>query len=130
ERAPQSVVIAVGLWQIAPQRLAEGALGIAQRDAILRALGPRDARYDLAEIQLDEIGVRGLLGVLVVPHALLARVGFDQLYALGGTSGELQIAQCLRVNREDRASGSELGRHVADCGPVGDRQAAQASPVE
>ena len=45
-------------------------LRMRQRDAVLRALGPRQRRHDLAEVELDRVGVGGLDGVLVVPQPL------------------------------------------------------------
>ena len=65
-----------------------------------------------------------------MPQALLARVGLDQLELLGGPPRETQVAQRLRVDREDRAGGAELGRHVADRRAVGERQAGEAGAVE
>ena len=65
-----------------------------------------------------------------MPQSLRARVGLDQLDLLAGAPRELQIAQCLRVEREDRARRAELRRHVADRRAVGQRQGRQPGPVE
>ena len=72
----------------------------------------------------------GLLGVLVVPQALGLGVGLHQLDVLGAAAGELEVAQGLGVDREDRAGRAELGRHVADRRPVGERQVRDARAVE
>ena len=54
-------VLAVDLHVVA-QRAAEGGLGVAQRDAILRALGSCEARLDGAQVELETAGGR-VLGV-------------------------------------------------------------------
>ena len=72
----------------------------------------------------------GLLGVRVVPQALRLRVGLDALELLGRAAGELEVAQRLGVDREDRAGRAELRRHVADRRPVGERQVGDPGAVE
>ena len=98
------------------------SLGLGQRDPVLRALGAGDARDHLGQVELDLVGVRRLLGVLVVPEPLLLGVGLDERDQLLRPAGELQVAQRLGVDREDRARRAELRRHVADRRPVGERQ--------
>ena len=63
-------------------------------------------------------------------HPLLARVGLDELDQLRRAAGELEVAERLAVDREDPAGGAVLRRHVADRGPVGQRQVRQAGPEE
>ena len=46
--------------------------------AVLRALGAGQRGHDVAEVELDGVGERRLLGVLVVPEALLLGVGLDE----------------------------------------------------
>ena len=65
-----------------------------------------------------------------MPEALLARVGLDELDPLGGAAGELEVAQRLGVDREDRARRAELRRHVADRRPVGEREVRHARAEE
>ena len=120
----------VAVGQEALERHPEGGLGLGQRDAVLRALGAGQRRHDLAEVELQRLGVGRLLGVLVVPQALLARVGLDELDPLLRAAGELEVAQRLGVDREDRAGRAELRRHVADRRAVGQRQVRDAGPVE
>ena len=108
----------------------EGVARFGERDAVLRALGAGDARHHLGQVELDRVGVRRLLGVLVVPQPLLLGVGLHQGDLLGGPPGELQVAQCLGVDGEDGAGRAELRGHVADGGPVGQRQAGEAGAVE
>ena len=50
-------------------------------DAVLRAARAGDRRDDLAEVELERVGERRVLGVLVVPEALLLGVRLDELDA-------------------------------------------------
>ena len=95
-------------------------LRVGERDPVLRALRAGDRGLDLGQVELERLGEGRVLGVLVVEHALLARVGVDELDQLGRAAGELQVAQRLAVDREDRAGRAELRRHVADRRPVGE----------
>ena len=61
------------------EREPERRLGLGQRDAVLRALRAGERRHDLAEVELERLGVGRLLGVLVVPQALRLGVGLDAL---------------------------------------------------
>ncbi len=63
-------------------------------------------------------------------HALLARVGVDQLDRLGRAAGEVEVAQGLGVDREDRAGRAELRRHVAERRAVGEAEGRQAGAEE
>ena len=65
-----------------------------------------------------------------MPQALLLGVRLDERDALLRAAGELEVAQRLGVDREDRAGRAELRRHVADRRPVGQRQRAHARPEE
>ena len=112
------------------EREPERRLGLGERHAVLRALRAGERRHDLAEVELERLGVGRLLGVLVVPQALRAGVGLDALDDLGRAAGELEVAERLGVDREDRAGRAELRRHVADRRPVGERQVRDALPVE
>ena len=112
------------------QRLEERVLGVGQRDPVLRALRAGDRGLDLGEVELERLGEGRVLGVLVVEHPLLARVGVDELDQLGRAAGELEVAQRLAVDGEDRAGRAELRRHVADRRPVGEPERGQAGAEE
>jgi hypothetical protein len=62
----------------------KASLAAVQRDAVLRALGARQRGLDVAEVELDGVGEGRLLGVLVVPEALLLGVGLDEVDELLG----------------------------------------------
>src|SRR5215208_2061531 len=125
-----SALLLLGAGHEALERHPERRLGLRQRHAVLRALRARQRRDDLAQVELERLGVGGLLRVLVVPQALLAGVGLHELDALLRAPRELEVAQRLRVDREDRAGRAELGRHVADRRAVGQRQVGDAGAVE
>jgi hypothetical protein len=61
-----------------------------------------------------------------VPEALFLGVGLDEAHQLRRPSGEPQVAQCLVVDREHRDGRAVLGRHVAERGPVLERDLANA----
>jgi hypothetical protein len=82
-----SLVARVVVGHVAAERLAEGDLCAAQRDPVLRALGPGDARLDAREVELDRVRERRRFGVLVVPQALLLGVGLDERDLLGRAPG-------------------------------------------
>ena len=112
------------------QLLAEGVLGLGQQDAVLRALRAGDGRDDGGQVQLEVLGVLGLLCVLLQPHALCLGVCLDAVDVLLGAAGQVQVVDGLLVDREDRAGGAELRGHVADGGAVCQRDFLDAVAVE
>jgi hypothetical protein len=103
---------------------------VRERDAVLRALRAGERRLHVTEVELERVRVDGLLRVLVVEEALLLAVGLDELQALLGPARELEVAERLDVDREDRARGAHLGGHVPDRRPVGEREVRQPGPPE
>ena len=93
---------------VAGQRLAERRLRVGAAPRGPAGASGRRARHDVAEVELERVGERRLLGVLVVPEALLLGVGLDERDLLGRAAGELEVAQRLGVDREDRARRAEL----------------------
>ncbi len=116
--------------RIGAEHLAQAQARLAQRDPVLRTARTREARLDRAEVELERLGIGRVRGALVVPEALLAGVGLDQLDLLLGAAREAQVAQRLGVDREDRAGRAELRRHVADRRAVGERQRGEPCPEE
>ena len=112
------------------QLLAEGVLGLGQQDAVLRALRAGDGRDDGGQVQLEVLGVLGLLCVLLQPHALCLGVRLDAVDVLLGAAGQVQVVDGLLVDREDRTGGAELRGHVADGGAVCQRDFLDAVAVE
>ena len=65
-----------------------GLLGDAQRHAVLRTLGAREARLDGREVELEDVGVVGLAHAVGAPQALRLGIGLDQRDLLGAAAGE------------------------------------------
>ncbi len=111
------------------KRRAEGGLGGTQGHSVLRAPRPGQRRLDRGQVELKGGRVHRLVAG-IVPQPLLLGVGLDQVDLLLGTAGQPQVGQCLRVHWEDRAGRAVLGAHVADGGPVRQRDVAHALAVE
>ena len=69
------------------ERLLEPHFRLAQRDAILRPLRTREARFDGAQVQLDDVGEHGIGGVLRAEDPLLLRVALDEVHFVRGPPG-------------------------------------------
>ena len=113
-----------------PHRLEEGVLGIESAIRSCGRFGPAMLGSTSPRSSSSVSRVGRLLGVGLVEETLLARVGVDQLDLLGGPARELQVAQGLGVDREDRAGRAELRRHVPDRRPVGQAEAGDARAEE
>ena len=110
--------------------LGKGALGHAQRHAILRAAGAGQAGLNRTHVQLEDVGVIGGSLTVDAPQALGLGIGFDQCDLLGGTTRQFEVADGLFIDREDGTGATELRRHVTDGGAVGQRQVRQAIAKE
>ena len=101
-----------------------------QRRAVLRPLGAGEAGLDLRQVELEQLGeLRDGVSVLA-EEALLFAVALDQVYLLAAAACDLQVAQRLRVDREQRRRRPVLGAHVAHRGAVGNRKARQTIAAE
>ena len=98
---------------------------VRQRDPVLRAARPRDRRLDAREIELEPF-VEDRSVARFAPQALGLRVALHERDPFGRSAGEPEIRQGLVVDREERRGRAELGTHVADRRPVGQRQRRQA----
>jgi hypothetical protein len=65
-----------------------------------------------------------------VPEALFPGVGLDQRELLVAAASEAEVLDGLLVDRKDRDGRAELRAHVADRGPVGQREGRDALAVE
>ena len=113
----------------AREGLDEGAARACERHPVLWAARTGEARFDVTQVELDDLRVRRLV-VRVVEEVLLARVGLDEGDPLLWSRGERQVAKRLLVDREEVAGGPALGRHVGDRRAIGDRQADEAAAEE
>ena len=123
------VVVQPVQLHVGAERRAERGLSVGQRDPVLRPLRPGQRRHDRGQVELDVLGVPGARA-RVKPETLLLGVRLDQRDLLRRAAGEPQVGQRLAVDREDRAGRAELRAHVADRGPVGDRNRGHAVAVE
>ena len=113
------------------QRLDEGRLGVRRARSGPGGASARRSRARRSPRSSSSVlGEGRVLGVGVVEHPLLARVGVDELDRLGRAAGELEVAQRLAVDREDRAGRAELRRHVPDRRPVGEPERVHARAEE
>jgi hypothetical protein len=109
------------------KRSEEGVAGLSQGNTVLRAPRTGKARLDGAEVEVDDLGVRGL-GLLVVEEELRAAVALDARDVLVASARHAEIGQGLLVDGEEAARRAVLRRHVRDRRAVGERQAGQAAP--
>ena len=99
----------------------ERALRIRQRDPVLRATRPGEARLDFSEVELNDLGV-GRLVLRVVPEEVLLAVGLDERDSLRRAAREAQIVERHLVDGEEPAGRPVLRRHVPDRRAVGERE--------
>ena len=112
------------------QHLLEAGGDLGQRDAVLRAAGPRQAGLDLRQVQLHGVAEQRFRRAVPAPQALRPGIGLHQLHLLRRPPGEGQIAGGLLVDGEKAAGGAVFRGHVGDGGAVGQRQAVEAGAEE
>ena len=122
--------IVVGGLRIHGEGRLEALPHAGQRDAVLRALGPGDAGLDRVEVQIEQLAEDGRRGVVGTEHSLCARVLLHQLDQLRVTSRRLQVAERLRVDREEGGGGTVFRAHVREGGSIRHRQARQAGAAK
>ena len=103
----------------------ERALRVRQRHTVLRSPRAGEARLDVAEIELHDLGV-GRLVVGVVPEEILLAVGLDERDPLSRAARQPQVVERHLVDGEEAAGRAVLRRHVPDRRPVGEREVRDA----
>ena len=104
-------------------------LRTAQLHPVLGSLGARDRRNYGRQIEFGVLAVGGLdLGV--VPQSLQFGIRLDQGDLVFAPAGEAQIFERDVIDGEHRRGRTELRAHVADRGPVRERNGCNARPVE
>ena len=91
------------------ERQSKRPSGVGERDAVVGAGRAGDAGYHCREVELDGFGEDRVGRVRLVEQPLLLCVGLDQRDLLGGSAGEPEVAEGLRVDREHGAGGAVLG---------------------
>ena len=83
---------------------------------------PSDGRRPTLEVELQQRSSNVRAGAGLAPQALRLRVALDEVDPLGRPAGQAQVGERLVVDREQRRRRPELGAHVGDRRPVGERQ--------
>src|SRR5207237_2931637 len=96
-----------------------------QGHTILRTLGSGNARLDSTQIQVEHFVEQRLRVCVGSEQTLLSGVSLDQIDKRAPTR-QLQIAQRVRIDWEQRRGRAEFRWHVRECGPVGDGESAQS----
>ena len=104
-------------------------LGIAEFHAVLRALGPGDRRNHGREVEF-QVFAEHRLRLRVVPQSLELGICLHQCDLVVTATGETQVVESYVIDGEHRRGRAELRAHVADGGTVGQRDFADARPVE
>ena len=112
------------------KRLPEGRLHVVEGYPVLRAARTGEAGLDGVQVEVQDLREARLGRLVRAPEALLLAVGLDQLHELLVAARAAQVAERLSVYGEERARRPELGGHVGDGGPVGERELAQSLAVE
>src|SRR5258706_13692585 len=108
-------------WLWAEERLPDHR----QFDPVLGALRAGNARAHRREIEFHDFVERRRRRAVDPEHALRLRVALDQIDHFTA-AGLLQIAERLRIDREERRGRPVLGTHVRHGGPILDRERRQA----
>ncbi len=116
------------LFEFLAELATEIALGLRQRDSILRTARPRHARHDGAEIELERVGKFRLGRIGRIEQSLRLAVGLDQFDLTVGATGQPQISERLFVDRKKSHRRAVLGRHVAERRAIRDRQRREPRP--
>src|SRR5439155_2637613 len=96
---------------------------VAKRDTVLRSPRTGHGWDHLTQVQAQRLGEGRLRRGIGPEQALLLGVCLDAVDHVLRPPGHAQVAKRLVVDREERGGGPELWAHVADRGPVGDREA-------
>jgi hypothetical protein len=105
-------------------------LHLAQRHAVVRALGSREARLHRAEIQFQRVRVFGVGRLVRAEQRVLLAVRLHKAHEAFVPACEAQVLQRALVDGEKAHRRAVLGRHVRNRRAVFHRQAAQARSVE
>src|SRR6202158_3219407 len=79
----------------------EGRFCVAQRDAILRALGSGDSGLDSAEIEFELVAENWIRRGVGAEERLFLAVGFDKRDLFVRASGELEMGERFGINRKE-----------------------------
>jgi hypothetical protein len=112
------------------ERFLERDLGLRERHAVLRALGPGHRGHHRREIEFQLVRKNRIGRLVRAEKSLLLCIGFDELHLRFAAIGEAQVGERLRIHGEESHRRAIFGGHVGDRGAVGKREARKARPVE
>ena len=96
----------------------------------MRSFRSGNAGFDIAEVQLENIGKQRVGLTVLPPHTLLSGVCLDQGDLRGVAARQLEVVNCLTVDREGCRRAPEFGGHVAQRRPVRQWQPGQTLTEE
>ena len=123
-------VRAAGCREFLLEHRREGRGGARQRNPVLRALGPREARLDGAEVEFEGVGEHRIGCPAPAPHTLALGVGLDERDRGRLAARGLEVGDGLGVDGKEAAGGAILRRHVGDRRAIGERKLVEPVAVE
>ena len=112
------------------QQRAKCASELAQVDSILGPFRAGHAGLDVAKVEFEVDAVIDLALARHAEHFLRAEVSLEGAALLIGATGRAQVIHRLGIDREIAHRRTVLGRHVADRGPIRQRQRSGARAVK
>ena len=116
------------------RRLAEQggelARDLADLDTVLRPLGTRQARRDVAEVESHHLRIVDVARARDTEQALGPEIGLEGLDLVLGAAGALEVFDRAFVHRKEAHRRAVLGRHVGDGGAVRQGQGARSLAEE
>ena len=103
---------------------------ILQRDAILRALGAGNGRFDAAKIQFQLVAEQRLGCGIGAEERLFLAIRFDERNLFVTARGEPQISKGFVVDGEEAHGCAVFRGHVGDGGAIRNAQAGKTGAVE
>ncbi len=112
------------------QQRAKYASELAQIDSILRPFWAGNAGLDFAKIEFEVDAVIDLALARHPEHLLRAEISLEGAAFFIATAGRAQVIHRLGIDRKIAHCRTVLGRHVADRGPIRQRQRSGACAVK
>ncbi len=101
----QAAFLLAGRLELQADEVFEGLRHLGQRHPVLRALGPGQAGFDVAHVQLQAVAEQRLLA-WQAPETLGLAVGLDQIDGFSRPAGQAQVLQGDVVDREETTGGA------------------------
>ena len=109
---------------------AEAGPDIRQGDSVLRTFRSGDARFHLAQVELEQLAELWCLCAGDAEESLFLRVSLDEIDLLAIAASDLEVTKSLLINWEQRGRRAVLRAHVAQGRPVRDRKTGESVTAE